>query len=204
MNKKNIRWIVIGCMTLFLIPNAFYYFNFNGELSKSPEHWGQYGDFIGGSINPVLTIANIIALIYLTYTVSHLEDKRSIEHMNVQKKIIINQMRHNALLDLLKAVDHYTNLIETTPNKYAVVSTVNNPFDPFEQNTYHLFRDANTDSFKKEYLEKLQSSIYKLKNIGMGEDNIRIKIEADNYRTFQQNFIQALNQYIIKELSPTN
>lgn len=44
---------------------GFYYFNFgiNGTLSQSSEVWGQFGDYVGGVVNPLLGFITIYLLI---------------------------------------------------------------------------------------------------------------------------------------------
>ncbi|MCQ9325659.1 putative phage abortive infection protein [Neisseria dentiae] len=44
---------------------VLYYDNFGSrELSESPEQWGQFGDYIGGVLNPIFGFATFIALLY--------------------------------------------------------------------------------------------------------------------------------------------
>lgn len=89
-NKKIILIVLCICILIFLIPNILYIKHFySNELSNNPEVWGQYGDYLGGSLNPILTIINIGVLLYLTYTVSRSDDKR-----------IINQFKFDAYKDL--------------------------------------------------------------------------------------------------------
>lgn len=40
-----------------------YFYNFSGPLSISNEAWGQFGDFVGGSLNPILSFFALIALL---------------------------------------------------------------------------------------------------------------------------------------------
>lgn len=54
-------------LTLILIIAAtsiyLYFSKFDGPLSDKQETWGQFGDFIGGTLNPLIAIAALIALI---------------------------------------------------------------------------------------------------------------------------------------------
>lgn len=57
--------IKILCVVIILLTWAGYYFNFGikGVLSQKTEVWGQFGDYVGGVVNPILTFITIYLLI---------------------------------------------------------------------------------------------------------------------------------------------
>lgn len=67
MNKA--LWIAVFLLALVALLGVFfsYYYWFKLELgfniSKSPEVWGQFGDFAGGLINPILGFITVVILI---------------------------------------------------------------------------------------------------------------------------------------------
>ncbi len=52
--------VVIVCMVVIF---GRYYFNFNGDLSTDRTVWGTFGDYIGGTLNPILSFLSLIALL---------------------------------------------------------------------------------------------------------------------------------------------
>lgn len=50
-------------LTVAITSIGSYFIKFHGSLSSSQETWGQFGDFIGGTLNPLVAIAALIALI---------------------------------------------------------------------------------------------------------------------------------------------
>ncbi|MGC0910154.1 putative phage abortive infection protein [Pantoea agglomerans] len=48
-------------------------------LSESTEKWGQFGDFVGGTLNPLLGLASIIIVCVTLYTTSKFGAKQSFE-----------------------------------------------------------------------------------------------------------------------------
>lgn len=57
-------WIVIFASCFLLVIYGLYFFNFaQGGLSNNQVEWGQFGDFAGGTINPILGFLTLIALI---------------------------------------------------------------------------------------------------------------------------------------------
>ena len=51
-----------GILAIFLALGA-YFFNFRGPLSDKPESWGQFGDYLGGILNPTFSYLALIALL---------------------------------------------------------------------------------------------------------------------------------------------
>jgi hypothetical protein len=41
------------------------------------ETWGAFGGYLDGTLNPLLTMANVAVLIYLTFLASRFEDKNN-------------------------------------------------------------------------------------------------------------------------------
>ncbi|MDU7350601.1 MAG: hypothetical protein E7L22_06660 [Citrobacter freundii] len=53
------------CLAILIITWGGYYLNFgvDGVLSKNTEVWGQFGDYVGGVVNPILSFVTIYLLI---------------------------------------------------------------------------------------------------------------------------------------------
>lgn len=49
---------------------ALYVFRFHGVLSENPEIWGQFGDYFGGTLNPLLSFFAFLALLF-TIVIQH-------------------------------------------------------------------------------------------------------------------------------------
>jgi hypothetical protein len=72
-SSRSDKWrtfFVYGSMTIFVgtaiaIPLKLFISRFGEqEPSSNPEHWGQFGDFLGGTLNPILAFASFMALLY--------------------------------------------------------------------------------------------------------------------------------------------
>lgn len=213
MKQKSIIWVTcIICLVLYLIPNLFYIYHFSqNAFSSDPAIWGQYGDFIGGSINPVLTIANIIALVYLTYTVNeletnrtkeihHIQDRRAMEQMSVQKLITLNQMRHEVVTALSKqmqlSIDTPLDYSQYFLDKIIILET-------FISDKKYLFNDLLTVEFESSYILPLKKNIgYLQKHYAEKSSNEKQGSEyIKKYEQSKSTLIDNLYRYIINELS---
>lgn len=57
---------VLVCVALIIaaVIIGLYFSQFNGELSNSADRWGQFGDYLGGVLNPVFGFFMLIALLF--------------------------------------------------------------------------------------------------------------------------------------------
>jgi hypothetical protein len=55
-----IRYAAASILAVFSV----YFYAFHSPLSHEPSAWGDFGDFIGGTLSPILTFASIIALVH--------------------------------------------------------------------------------------------------------------------------------------------
>ncbi|MGK7895140.1 MAG: hypothetical protein AB4372_16330, partial [Xenococcus sp. (in: cyanobacteria)] len=83
--KPIINWsyyiaIITFLVALFFIGLYFYKFalvlNWR-ELSENQGVWGTFGDYLGGTLNPLLSLANLIAIFILGFLIFKLETNRN-------------------------------------------------------------------------------------------------------------------------------
>lgn len=82
---------------------GFYFYNFGriGHISASKEVWGQFGDYVGGVINPLLSFVTIILLI------------RSLNEQQAANRSLIEESNRQEKLDDFKRFESkFYNLIE--------------------------------------------------------------------------------------------
>jgi uncharacterized membrane protein len=59
-------WLALIFLTatgIVAVVFVFYFMNFPGSLSNQHERWGSFGDFMGGTLNPILSFFALIALL---------------------------------------------------------------------------------------------------------------------------------------------
>jgi hypothetical protein len=66
LKKIGIKPLIIAfvvCGALFLLVVGAYVWNFRGGLSSAQDVWGQFGDYVGGVLNPLLSLFTIFGLL---------------------------------------------------------------------------------------------------------------------------------------------
>ncbi|MFV8257519.1 hypothetical protein ACNQKP_06930 [Bdellovibrio bacteriovorus] len=87
MTKVNLLFIaLIAVVTVPVL--GFFTYHWGFTVSDKMESWGQVGDFIGGTLNPAISILNLLALVYLTKIVQENEQIRTKENYKMSYKPI--------------------------------------------------------------------------------------------------------------------
>lgn len=77
-NSLLIKLIWWSCSMILLIVLGAYYLKFGESgLSDKQEVWAQFGDYLGGVLNPFISIINLIILAYLSIRLVKDEDERN-------------------------------------------------------------------------------------------------------------------------------
>jgi len=63
--------VIVAALLPFII--RFY----SHTISDKQEHWGQFGDYFGGILNPIISLISLIVLTYISISVSKIEDQRN-------------------------------------------------------------------------------------------------------------------------------
>lgn len=86
--------LIIG-LVLCLVPIIFYISKFNGRpLSEDPGGWGTFGDYISGTINPIIGLVNLGLLIAISIYVAKFDSNRQ-----------FNEYRYRIYVDLCSKFD---------------------------------------------------------------------------------------------------
>ncbi|WP_213733330.1 hypothetical protein [Citrobacter europaeus] len=103
---SRVKWV---CLITIVFTWGGYYLNFGlkGTLSNNTEVWGQFGDYVGGVVNPILTFFTIYLLI------------RSIGLQRESNDCLVNEIkRQEKLEDYKKFESRFFKLLESQENNF--------------------------------------------------------------------------------------
>ena len=122
--------IVLTAILIFTpIISYLIYFGKN-DVTNDPILWGVFGDYLGGILNPVFSLASLIVLGYLTYLISEQSNKRN-------QDLFILEKRMEAYDDLTKHFKEI-NLVHKKVSQSIIFMNVFEKLDS-EKRTEHLF-----------------------------------------------------------------
>lgn len=122
INSQRVRralQFLIGLAIVFVVSVFVAYFLiFNNGISAKQEVWGQFGDFVGGTLNPILSFLSLLALVFTVMLQIHQLDIARAELKNSQSELVATreELRRSADAQHLTA----TSLNEQA--KHAVLS----------------------------------------------------------------------------------
>ena len=93
--------LIIGCITAFFFLWLLYASHFGWRLSESREHWGQFGDYVGGILNPIVAIG-ALAGIWYAVLLQKRELRETKDALHDQAKTANQQRREQRFFDALK------------------------------------------------------------------------------------------------------
>ncbi|MDD3467969.1 MAG: hypothetical protein PHE67_12545 [Campylobacterales bacterium] len=70
---------------------GFYFFNFNGAVTLKQEVWGQFGDYLGGTLNPVFGFLSLIILLYVLR-----QNERALKMPKKELKLTRKELKNSA------------------------------------------------------------------------------------------------------------
>lgn len=116
------KTIVISALLIAVVWGLYFYnFGWHNGLSMSKEVWGQFGDYAGGVINPLLTFITIILLI-----------KSLNEQQAANQSLIKENIRQEKLDDFKRFESKFYNLIDLQQkgfDSFFIYSAPNNSTD---------------------------------------------------------------------------
>ncbi|HAV2819125.1 putative phage abortive infection protein [Acinetobacter baumannii] len=95
--EKQIMWSIIIAALLITLVLVSYFFHFHGSFNADQDKWGTFGDFVGGTLNPVLAA---LAFYWLTSSIrlqiQELRDTRGVlEETATHQRTIANLEEEN-------------------------------------------------------------------------------------------------------------
>ena len=175
---------LLGVFLLLIL--VFYFIQFGGNgLSNITTDWGNFGDLLGGTLIPILTIINVLVLYQLTKSAKEIEKQnvfsqiKAINYDNYKTDIehfikawIDLDIKYNH--DKSKVIKEFEQLI----NNLIITTTM------FASGNSYIFPELS----KNPELKKLISSI---KEIPMKED-------LDNFLEAKEEFLASIQNNYLK------
>ena len=207
--------IVYWVMTLTLK----YYFISNIEKGGAFKY-NEFGDYLGGLINPLFTLLSTVSISFLTYIIAKNDNIKDASAIATQKRLTLNQMRQTAFENLVQKTNLYvyeldklsiheaknkftqrflTNMIkkENGEQTSAIWLIIMSELENFTQFNY-LFSDLfKLEDFKKKHEEiiditgKLAQEQSDLKFVKSGT--------IENYINIQKDYLRYIGEYIYSE-----
>lgn len=219
--KIKIVLLALFGITILLFPISIYVWVFHqNQISTDLNSWGVFGDFIGGTMNPILSLANLVVLGYLTFLVAKqsneqnrkmaLHDKRMVAYDRLCENVAkINSFHHKSGLipqspntdevDINRLIDYKEKLLSELKNMAFFYIELSSSLREFNLRYSHLF-DYDFKSYEFVQLVKDSESTFEyfITRFNIKEENISppdFKLFADRLL----HFINAIRNEVIEK-----
>lgn len=120
MNTRPIRIAAIVSTVLVLTVAGLYSFKFGPEVAGDTGTWGQFGDFFGGTLNPLFAMLAFLALLW-SIALQASEFERASSHLSEQVRLARQEAEtarrdrlSQELLEVIKDLDSRLNAVLAT------------------------------------------------------------------------------------------
>lgn len=158
---------------IFITAVVFYFYNFSGPLSPDHDKWGQFGDFLGGAVNPFLGFLSLIVLLATL--------------------VIQSRELHNSTIELAKsteALQHQNNALIQQNFENTFFQMVRRISDIVSQTKYHSV--ASREAFRAMYVAQLKVIHQPYEGWPLNE---RARAVNDAYEEFYKEWRGELGHY---------
>lgn len=93
--------VLAALLFAFLVVSAYVMHFSQGQFSGAPENWGQFGDFIGGVINPAVGLATVY-LVFVSITLQRKELQASVAELKASNESAARQNFEQSLFAWLR------------------------------------------------------------------------------------------------------
>ncbi|MCA6065805.1 putative phage abortive infection protein [Chryseobacterium sp. RG1] len=146
-------WPLALVIIVYLILLLLYFIKFHASLSSSNEKWGTFGDFLGGSLSPLIGIISIV----LTYNIINNQNKENrqsefkyifqilFDSVDI-KRDVIRRKFNNKDLKGIDAINRINKDIESTYNFEKKNNVTTDNLISFQTSFWSVYDDINESS----------------------------------------------------------
>ena len=215
MTSKNLlKWLAViflSAIASFALVISFYFSKFDGALSSDQAVWGAFGDFVGGTLNPILSFMALIALL-LTIILQNRELEQTREELKrtayaneQQANYIVAQQQRDDLFRLInKLADRINNnyngnhLTSKRSIHAALIGEPNVNKNPELMQLYSESQDTSTRTYK--ILRYIESDLQLLSGFLSEYDKVSVTKAGTTplpefYKSEFHEFVKVLGQY---------
>ena len=120
MNTRLVKIAFAVSAVLVIAAGASYALNFGAPVSKETGAWGEFGDFFGGTLNPIFAMLAFLALLW-SIALQATEFERASDHLSEQVRLAREEAQSarkdrlsQELLEVIKDLDSRLNAILAT------------------------------------------------------------------------------------------
>jgi hypothetical protein len=138
--NKTVKLFIGLAIAIIFIPIAFYIFKFHHyPITSNPSEWGTFGDYIGGLLNPIISLFTLLVTAFIAFELKKIEDRNSqkaIESSYIPQLVI----QHDTVYLYSAIYDNITRPLEFSHEhrEHTYLSDTKTYYKPFGLNVFNI------------------------------------------------------------------
>ena len=160
MTTRLIKFAALLATTLVVAVIGAYVWNFGADWAESQDKWGQFGDYFGGTLNPLFAMLAFLALLW-SIALQASEFKQAIHHLAEQTRLAREEAEatrrdkiSRELLEVIKDIDARISAVLATD----ITKPGTTPRVTISQMASEAERLANSDESSSAYASFLEQA----------------------------------------------
>ena len=160
MEKRIIKVILFALVVLVAPIIIIFLLKFwNKPLSENISDWASFGDYIGGTINTIISLFTLFVTIIISYQISQLEDKRNEKNLEFEKRKFLRELRENEYNNISNELNKIWTILSEVDREKALIGIFElyHKYSDFIEYKKHLFPIIEQSKFiiLKEYFDDI-------------------------------------------------
>jgi hypothetical protein len=106
-NVLYIKWLAIIFALTIIAPLGLYFYNFRGPFSSNTLDWGNFGDYLSGTIGSILILFNLLVTIAIANIAWKVNKKLKDDDIKTRFSIFIKEQRLIVYFDFIKQKESF-------------------------------------------------------------------------------------------------
>lgn len=204
MNYQKLKLIIAGlCGSAVIFSVVIYTIIFyDTPVSNNTQDWGAFGDYLGGILNPIIGIVNLVVLVYISVTIENTEERRHRNNLDSQRKMSLYTIKYDSLREVSNLLHKIQpEFVQSEEKSELKILLLNNELRAFVNRNSYLFEniDSSTNYQKlSESIKKLSiiSGQYYISEYKLDEKSVLIPA-INNFNELKDRFLNEIIEQIL-------
>jgi hypothetical protein len=161
-NKKKTILLILSFAFIFSLSLLFLYHSYFPIISKDPQNWAAFGNYIGGTLSVIGLYVGVFINIMIAIIVNDFAKDNMYKQIRTAKQIAIIELRNNIYKEFISDSKPLFLELEINNNNITVAQKCADFLISFKKFNSHLFDFSKIKSYEK-LQESISSLVYYLK-----------------------------------------
>ena len=112
MSLRKFKFIILLIILLIISILIVFIINFkNQTISENIQDWASFGDYIGGTLNTILSFLTLLTTIFIAFTLNNYDNIRNEKNTLFEKQKLIRELREAEYKEISKEINNIWDIV---------------------------------------------------------------------------------------------